>query len=872
MVRREILPNGLRVLVRELKGAPVVALNLWIGTGSAEDPDELSGLSHFAEHMLFRPGSAPGAIDLAETALDAGGYLNAETGCDHTVYYQVVPPDRWGDVLAAQAEAVAHPAFESRDVEDERSVIIDEARGAEADPASFLWRRLMETAFTSHPCRRPVVGTESTITGITADDLREHHRRHYVPANMVQIVVGDVDADRVLALAEESLGAIATSDFVRSAACEEAPGEVRAQSYTGLWEQSSVGMAFRAPSVLHADIPALDVACGLLGVGRSSRLKKSLQTRSGLVSDLRSGVIAFRDVGIVTVGAGVVGTEVDRVIEGVFVELERMRSEPVGADELDKMLRRLEAGYVLEHETSASIAGGLGLFETLGDYRHFEDYVDRLAAVTPDDVLRVARDYLEPGTASVVTYVPDGGGVPPGDRSAEITGLAARTAIAGPARIAEQSATWRPSKAFERPMILAERGASKCVREHLAGGVTLVLAEARALPIVSVAVAFRGGFAEEPDDLAGVTYLTQKLLLRGTTVLTADEVADAIEGLGSAIAAAIDRDGFGLGMTVLANHSREGMRILGDVLAEPAFPADQLERVRGEVLTEIGQLSDHPLRRAMLLMLPLAFPEHPYGRPLRGTPESVGSMSVGDVERWYTRTFDARNLIVCAVGDLDRDAVRKVVEEVAGRLPVGERSMPRKPLVLGPSGRRDVDHDGSGQSTVALALRGPSAGTRDEAVMRVICRAGSMMGGRLWRALRERPPFAYAVGSSLIALREGGAVLAHVTAPMGQEEAALDALDSEFVRLAADGLSPEELGRAKRHLGGVLAISMERGAARAAAYAMAEATGAGCEHVDRMPDLVKSVTNDDVAAVAGRYFGVCEGRAAVILRGGAAGR
>jgi zinc protease len=870
MVRREILPNGLRVIVRELRGAPVVALNLWVGTGSADDPDELSGLAHFIEHMLFRPGSTPGAVHLAETVHDAGGYLNAETGCDHTVYYQVVPPGRWRDVLAAQAEAIVRPAFDPDAVEDERSVIIEEARGAEADPASFLWRRLMETTFQNHPCRRPVVGTEPTLAGITPDDLRQHHRRHYVPGNMVQVVVGDVDADRVVAAAEGALGAVAGGALERPPVLEEPPTDIRARRYAGPWEQSSLSIAFHAPPVLHPDTPALDVACGLLGVGRSSRLRKALQTSAGLVTNVRSGVIAYRDIGAATVGADVVGSDVDPAVEGVLAELERMRAEPAGADELDKMRSRLEAGYVLEHETSGSIASGLGLFETLGDYQHFEDYIDRLAAVTPDDVLRVARDYLDPRTASVVVYVRDGRGVSMSDRSLEVAKLAERARRA-PVRVAERPAAWGRPAAFERPMMLAERSVGACEREHLEAGVTLVLSEARALPIVSVAAAFRGGFAEETDDLAGVTYLTQRLILRGTGDRSADEIADAVEGLGSAIAAAIDRDGFGFGMTVLGRHARRGMGLLGDVLADPSFPPDQLERARAEVLAEIRRLEDHALRRAILLMLPMVFPGHPYGRPLRGTSESIGRMSVDDVRRWYATTLDARNLIVCAVGDFDRGAVRDAVARVACRLPDERRSVSPGTVVRGPSGRVDVAHDRSGQSTVALGLRGPAAGTRDAAVMRVICRAGSMMGGRLWRALRERPPFAYAVGSSLIALREGGTVFAHATAPCGHEEAALEALDAEFVRLAAEGLSVRELERTKRHLAGVLAVSMERGGARAAAYAMAEATGAGFEHVDRLPDVVRSVTNDDVAAVAERCFGAAEGRAAVILRGGPEG-
>lgn len=867
MVRRETLPNGLRVLVRELRGAPVVALNLWIGTGSSDDPEDLAGLAHFTEHMLFRPGRAPGAVDLARMTQDAGGYLNAETGCDHTVYYQVVPPGRWADVLAAEGEAIGNPAFDAEDVDAERSVIVDEARGSEADPASFLWRRLMETVFASHPCRRPVLGTEATLAGIGPDQLRHHHQRHYAPANMVQVIVGDVDAGRAVQAAEESLGGIPARDFTRTRHREPKPEGIRARCFTGSWEQASVGMAFLAPPMLHGDIPALDVACGLLGVGRSSRLRKSLQTGGGLVVDVRSGVVAYRDVGIVSIGAGVVGTDVDRVIEDILLELERMRAEPVSGNELEKMLRRLEAGYVLEHETSASIAGGLGLFESAGDYRHFEEYVDRLAAVTPGDVVRVTRDYLDPVKVSVVTYVPDATGVRAGDRSDEVAALSERARRRAPARVAERASTWGPAKAFERPMILAERGASGCECERLPEGPMLICSEARSLPIVSVAAAFCGGFREEPGGLGGATYLTQRLSLRGTKALTADEVADAIEGLGSAIATATDRDGFGFGMTLLAAHLPEGAGILGRVLTEPGLPAEQLERVRAEVLTEIKQLEDHPMRRATLLALPLAFPDHPYGRPLRGTESSVGRMTPGDVREWYAGTFDANDLIVVAVGDIDRKVMRDWVREVAGGLPGRGVAAPSTGPLRDPSERREVVHAGSVHSTVALVLRGPSAGTRDEVVMRVICRACSMMGGRLWTALRERPPFAYAVGCSLISLREGGAVFAHATAPLGQEDAALEAIDSEFLRLAAEGLSHAELERAKRHLGGVLAVSMERSAARAAAYAMAETTGAGSDYVDRMPGLVRGVTNDDVAAVAARCFGAGRGRATVVVRG-----
>ena len=851
----------------------MVALNFWIGTGSADDPDGLFGLAHFVEHMLFKRGADERILDLAETVQDAGGYLNAATGCDHTVYYQIVPPDRWRDVLAAQAGAVVSPPFELRDIDGERSVIVEEARSAEADPASFLWHRLMETAFLSHPCRRPVVGTEASLTRISAADLRRHHRAHYVPANMIQVVVGDVDADDVVAGADEFLGSIPGGASAPTARREEPPQrELRARSFAGPWAQSSVALAFHAPGVLDPDTPALDVACGLLGAGRSSRLRKSLQTARGLVSDVSAGVVAYRDVGAVVVTASVVGRDIDRVTEELFGELQTLRGGRAGPEEFEKMLRRLEAGYVLEHETAGSIAGAMGLFETLGDHRYFEDYVDRLASVTPEDVLRVADRYLGPESASVVTYAPEGTGVPTGDRCHDVARLAERGAGSRAASVAERGAPWKPARPFERPMILGERGVSRCEREEIPGGGTLLVSEERALPIASVAVAFRAGFLEEPDALSGITYLTQKLVLRGTSHRSADELADEVEGLGTAIASAIDRDGFGFGMTVLSEHFQSGLSILGGVMTDPLVSGDELAKVRAEVIAEIEQLSDHPLRRAMLLMLPLAFPGHKYGRPLRGSRESVAEITLADVRRWYARTFDVRNLIVCVVGDVERVAVREAVADLAGHLPPGARSAPGQTVVVVPGGQRDVAHGTSAQSTVAIGLRGPRAGTRDDVALRVMSRSLSMMGGRLWRALRERPPFAYFVGSSVMALRHGGCTFAHATAPRGQEEAALDALVSEFAGLQEGGLEEAELRRAKRHLAGTFAISMERGAARAAGYVMAEATGAGYEFVQRMPALVRDVTHDDVVRVARRYLDPGEGFASVILRGDEPGR
>lgn len=877
MVRHEVLPNGLRLLVCEMRAAPVVALNLWVGSGSANDPERLPGLSHFLEHLLFKGVRDDVVVDVAREVQEAGGYLNAETGYDYTVYHQIVPSERWSDVLEAQAAALSFPAFDSGVVETERAVIIDEARGAESDPSVFVWRRLMELAFDRHPYGRPIVGTADSLASITVSDLRTHHHRDYVSDSIVQVIAGDIDADDAVARARACLSGVRSG---RSPLCpvvgEARGGGLRALQYEGSHGQPYVAAAFRAPNALHEDMPVLDALSGLLGVGRSSRLRRTLRTSQGLVSDVGAGVAAYLSAGLVVVRAVAATRDVDAVLRGVFREIERVRCERPSSTEMEKNLRRLESGYVLAHETADSIAHDLGFFETLGDSSYAEEYVDRLAAVTAEDIVTAARKYLVPDRATIVCYVPGRRGAQAVDRSDDVA-EAFRKAVSASIAAHESPSRWAPSS-FARPSLLRESSQLRTSRTTLDGRGTMIVSESRALPIVSVALAFPGGFVEEPDGQHGITYLMQKMGMLGTAVRSADQIADEIEGLGTGISSAVDRDGFGLGLTVVSKHMREAVSVLGDVVDNPSFPAGRLAAAKAEVLAEIGEIEDHPMQRAMLLLLPLVFPGSTYGRPIRGTRESMEGIGLDDVSRWHERVCAERRLIACAVGDASADVVSAIIDEsLASREREGaprswgndRHDSIARTVESRPGGDAEEYAPESGQSVLVIGLAGPSAGTRESVVSRLINGALSMMGGRLWRALRERPPYAYHVGAMQAAYRQGGATIGYATSSPGGEAEAADALLSEFGRLARNGLEGIELERARRHVAGTLEISLMRGAARAAAYAMTEVTGAGYEHAQSMPSAVRSVTSDEVIEVARRYFDPDCGFAKVVLRGGA---
>ncbi len=876
-VLTEVLDNGVRIVVREMCTAPVVALNLWIGTGAVDDPDGAEGLAHFIEHMLFKPDEASGT-DLAREVYGAGGYVNAMTGADHTTYYQVVPSETWRPVLEAQASVIGSPRFAPDEVETERAVILEELRSGEANPETLVWRRLMATGFIEHPLSRPVVGTEASLGAMTSDALGSHYDAHYRGGNMVLVVVGDVDAAEVFAEARRLFGGMAGGD---RPACwggvEPDQTELRALSIHGAVAQPYLSMAFHVPDALHDDIPALDALSGLLGQGRSSRLRRKLALEQGLVNGIGSGIAGYRDTGMFIVRAAATAPDVGPVVEGILNEMRELGGGLPGDEEMEKNIRRLEAAYLLEHETPEALAGGLGYFELLGDCRLAETYIDRLAAVTPEDVSRVARVYLRPENATIVAYGPAAGGLPEGD----ISGLMARRVAASVdsrgagatgavAELRERGSTWTPT-AFSRPTIIAERRMPVRTRETLLPGVTLITSHSDTLPLTSMAIGFRGGHCSEDRASSGSTYLAMKTAVRGSRRRSGFELADLVESMGTSLGTLVDRDGFGLGSTCLARLQNDAVSLLGEVALEPAFDPDQFEMARAEVESEIGETEDHPFRRAVLNILPLLFPEHPYGRPLRGTRENIAGLSVASVRDRYRSSLSTAGLVVCASGRVDVPGLRETAAEIASDIPVADHDRETRTPSVGPPGpvlRESVElrHDTPGQSHVALGLTGPAASSDAAVTLRFVTRALSMMGGPLWVALRENPPHAYSVSASPLLLGSGGATLLSVTARPGDESAAVEGLLSVLRSVRSDGLAADELVRARSYVAGTMEIAMQRESTRAASYAMSELLGVGFERMEEMPALVRAITNDDVVRVARAWLDPDAGYATVTLK------
>jgi zinc protease len=408
---REVLPNGVVLIVHDHRASEVVALQLWIRVGGRDEvPDEL-GLSHYLEHMLFK-GTAtrpPGSIDASIEGL--GGQSNAYTSYDYTHYDVVLPAAQVGAGIDLLADIAVNASFDPAELDAERKVVFEEMRLTEDNADRYLLRRLYELAYTPHPYGRPILGTSELIGALTRDRLAAYYRKYYVPRQMVLVVVGAVEADEVRRLARQSFGRLDGRATERPAigAAPALDGSRRAD-VARPERQAYLGMAWRTAPTNEPDVYAVDLLTYILGDSPSSRLNQALRERERLVFAIEAGYGAWARAGMVTVTARLDPVNLDRAEASVLEVLRRVRAEGITEAERQRAIVTAESSYAFDVETAEGLAKTYGQAETTWTLNDELQYLERLRRVTAAEIQAAAVRYLGEDNYARVRFVPTGGG------------------------------------------------------------------------------------------------------------------------------------------------------------------------------------------------------------------------------------------------------------------------------------------------------------------------------------------------------------------------------------------------------------------------------------------------------------------------------
>jgi predicted Zn-dependent peptidase len=392
-IQQVTLPSGIRLVTERMPDALSVSSGVWVGVGARDEAREMSGVSHFLEHLLFKGTADRSAKSIAEAIDRVGGDMNAFTSKEVTAYYTRLPARHWALGLEILGSVVSSPALRDADVETEREVILEELGMDEDALDDRALTLLAESLFPDHPLGWETAGDKDTVAAITPKDVRAFFKKWYRPANMVVSLAGAIDHDDAAAAVEKWF----TSAPGGSKPKRVAPvGETRPLAVVRKKsEQAHIAIGYRAVDRDDPDREALDVASQVLGGGPSSRLFDEIREMRGLAYSVFASQVTYADAGALSVYVGTSPDHVGEVLHILDTELDKLATDGVTDHELEIAKGYLTGAFVLGLEDSASRMSRLaGHVSARGYVRSVDDQVARLDAVTGDDVRRVAKRVL----------------------------------------------------------------------------------------------------------------------------------------------------------------------------------------------------------------------------------------------------------------------------------------------------------------------------------------------------------------------------------------------------------------------------------------------------------------------------------------------
>lgn len=632
--------------------------------------------------------------------------------------------------------------------------------------------------------------------------------------------MGDISAEAVEAQIRKAFAAVKAKPLPPVVL----PHEPRQAGQREIIEEDQVELghfhiAWHIPDVRHPDIPALDVLATLLGAGHSSRLYQEVREKQGLVHSADAWTYNPGNPGLLGMSAVVDGAKFKEARAALLAEVERMKHELVTDTELTKAVKQFTAGTLATRKTMQGQAQDLGAnWLAATDLNFSERYLAAVKRVMPTDLQRVARQYLVSENRSLYALLPTG-------------------------------AVLRELEAAEQ---LVDRPVQKLV---LANGLRLLIKEDHRLPFVEFRAVFEGGVLAEAAANNGLTALLAKMLLKGTSHRSAEQIVTEIESLGGSIDTYGGNNSFGVSAEVLSADFQSGLNLLGDVILNPTFPSPALERERQVQLAGIKAQKDQLLQSASRAMRRTLFGDSGYGLDVNGSEESVAALRVDDLKRFYQNLVAPNNCVFAIYGDVRADAVREAVEKQFGNWPrgIGPNRQPPAAKLLQET-RHILERRDKKQGVLVIGFPGVSLHDSDRYALDLIQEALSDLGSRLFVRIRENLGLAYYVGAqNFLGLQPGYFALYAGTAP---EKAGLVELEllKEAESLRVEGLTAVELKRAKAKLIGQKKIARQDLGSYAITTALDELYGLGYTNCDSEDTHYEAVTSEQTKVAAQKHL------------------
>ena len=818
--QRFVLANGLTVLLKPDAAAAIASVQVWVKTGSIHEDEQLgAGLSHYLEHLLFKGTERRDGREISTEVQAHGGYINAYTSFERTVYYIDIPAENAPVAIDVLGDAVLHSTLPADEVEREKQVILREIDMGLDDPEQRLWQALFESAFREHPYRQPIIGHRDVFSEVNRKTLVDYYERRYVPNNMVLVVTGGFDAAAVRQAIDTHFGAVPrrrlSPVFIPN---EPAALASRTHQIEDDVEIVRGGLAWAIPGLTHRDAASLDVLAMILGHGDSSVLWQNLREKARLVHSIDAVSWNPGAHGLFYLSIVCDPEQRDAALKAIDRELRSAHKRGFTATEIRKAVRQLVMGEINGRKTVAGQASRLGVAEVVaGDIDFSRGYFERLKSVTPARLRQVLQTYLLEGHPTTVTLNPR------------------------PAEASSDDAT------AER-----EQVAPEAVRKTLPNGARLVLQRDARIPNLHFRLLVRGGGAYEPTDQRGATALMATMLARDTSKRSAAEVAEAIETVGGSLYPVSGNNTAGLAVEVLPSDVDLALELLADAALRPTFKAASVGIERDAQIADLQQEADDIGAIGRKQLRRYFFGQHPLAVESQGDIDDLRRIKARDLKALHRRLMVAPNVVLSVAGDFEPEALTPKLSKLLQRFP----SVPAPDPVTAPAGPVEVGDFVQKlprqQAVVFQGYAGPGVRSDDFYQAEVANELFSGMSSRLFERVREEKGLAYYVRSSqIIGLDDGMFYFFAGTAP-GKEAEVLKEVELEIARMAKGRILKKELARCQVRLCAARRMQLQTNSSRAMHAALNEHYQLPLDDGTHYESAVNAVTVKTLAEFARR--------------------
>ena len=826
------LDNGQSVIIKEVHDNPIVIIDTWIKTGSINETDENNGVAHFLEHLFFKGTSKHPANEFDKVLEAKGAITNAATSKDFTHYYILIPSQYFDLAMEYHSDMLQNPLIPRKELEKERKVVIEEISKNNDRPYTTLYRNMIKGFYNIHPYKRDVIGTKEVIETISREQILDFYNNWYVPQNMTTVIIGDVNTQKALESVKNNFNKhvdVKDRKLVPVYKLDKKPASQIEKKAELKVETGSILIGFKGcHPVTHKDSYVLDVLATILGEGKSSRLYKSLKEQKQLVHSISASHSSMKDDSIFYISANYITEDMEHLKNAIFDEIDNLYKNGLTEDELKKAKNIIERDTFYSRESISNIASEIGYTVTITNgMEYYRNYLENINKVTVNDIKRVIKDYLNRDSAVI--------------------------SIVMPVNEAKPKVEKAEKKNFQAKVISKN---NDTVEYELENGATLIITKNTANDIIAMEMASRGG--NNLEKIPGTAAVTAQTMLKGTRKYKDQELSLLIEENGIRLVPFSKGDSFGIAAKFTKNEKDLALEIFEEVAKKASLDTFDIERVKSDKMYSIKNAKNTPESVAFDEFRTALWQGTPYGNTGKVLEKTIPSITREDVETFYKNIFPAENVVITINGNVDNqefiDYFSKILSN-SGKTPIKLSDYKSKYKSLQHNKTIKVSKDSQAVWVLIGWLTDGVTNEKDWAALQIIDSIlGSGMSSRLFTDLRDEQGLAYQIGSSFTANVNKGVFAVYIATNPATAEVAKNGMMKEIDKLKKEFVTYKELSEAQDKLLGNFVLSMETNMDKASMINSLEISGRNYDFIDRYPEIIKSVTVQDIIRTANKYF------------------